>query len=275
MVATRMKIAKPLMFEITAPLGMGLSKGSTGREESVGASYSLNFSVCPSKFSSRQNIYLAPTGEDTGGAMPIEYATKKLRQLTAEIEGSLQFNMRSLPEQEVTDGAKAPIGELSHIPEYSSGDNGHAEFYCIEIGLPENEFRYIRDIFLAGKPPTSITIWTPDVEHGVAPDGSDKVWAVSDVHGTFATIVEFGLAFSTDLPRVGVGIKKTERDEENDAEEITKLKEAILHSREDIQLLCYGQAAMNAAIVGLRKQINVLIAVVIGIAIVMILHFRF
>lgn len=272
MIATRKKTAKSLEFEITAPLAMGLSKGSTWLEESADASFWLRFSVCPLRFPSRQDIYLTPKEEDTDGATEIKYDSKKWRRLTPEIEGSLQFNMRSLADQEATDDTKAPIGILSHGPEYSSADYGHAEFYRIEINLPENEFRQIRDTFLTGKPPTSITIWTPDVEHGAAPDGSDKVWAVWDAHSTFATIVGFALALSTDIPRVGIGLKKTENDEENDAEETAKLKEAILHSREDIQLLCYGQAAMNSAIVGLRKQINVLIAIAIVIAVIVALR---
>ena len=269
MIATRERTAKRLAFKITAPLAMGLSKGSTGFEKSTHASFSLNFSVCPSN---RQTIYLTPKEEDTDSATKIKYNTEKWRRrLTPEIEGSLRFNMRSIADQEAADDAKALIGTLSHDPEYSSADYGHAEFYHIEINLPENEFRQIRDTFLTGKPPTSITIWTPDVEYGLAPDGSDKVWAVSDAHGTFATIVGFALAFSTDIPRVGIGLKKIENDEENDAAENAKLKEAILHSREDIQLLCYGQAAMNSAIVGLRKQINVLIAIVFVIAVIVAL----
>ena len=148
MIATRERTAKRLAFEITAPLAMGLSKGSTGLEESTDASFWLNFSVCPSKFPNRQTIYLTPKEEDTDSATEIKYNTEKWRQLTPEIEGSLRFNMRSIADQEAADDAKALIGTLSHSPEYSSADYGHAEFYHIEINLPENEFRQIRDTFL-------------------------------------------------------------------------------------------------------------------------------
>jgi hypothetical protein len=82
------------------------------------------------------------------------------------------------------------------------------------------------------------------------------------------------LAFSTDIPRVGVGPKKTENEEENEREETAKLKEAILHSREDIQLLCFGQAAINATLTGLRRQVYILIAVGVVIAIITAFRFR-
>ncbi len=73
------------------------------------------------------------------------------------------------------------------------------------------------------------------------------------------------MAVLLDISRAGLGLKKTENEEENDKEETTKLKGAILHSREDIQLLCYRQAGMNAAIAGLRKPINIFIAVVVAV----------
>lgn len=268
MVDARKKTAKRLEFEITAPLAMGLSKGDTELKESNDAAFWLRFSVCPARYPSQQTIYLVPKEAETDDTTRTKYDFQKRRRLTHEVEGSLHFNMRSLADQEASEESKPDIGELSHGPEYSDREYGHAEFYYIEINLPEDEFRQIRDIFLSGKSPTSIAIWTPDVEYDVGPDGSDKVWPVWDAHSTFATIVGFSLALSTDIPRVEIGLKKTE----NDAEETTKHKAAILHSREDIQLLCFGQAAMNAAIIGLRKQISILIGVVIVFAVVASLH---
>lgn len=168
------------------------------------------------------------------------------------------------------------IGTLFHGQAYSSAEYGHNEFYEIEIKIADNDFNQIRDIFLSGKPLTGISIWSPDIEYGDAPDGSDKVWEVeTDTHGTVAKIVGFSLGFSTDIPRVDVGLKKTENEEENEREETAKLKEAILHSREDIQLLCFGQAAMNATLAGLRRQVSILIVVGVVIAIVTAFHLRF
>jgi hypothetical protein len=168
------------------------------------------------------------------------------------------------------------IGTLTYGPAYSGADYGHGEFYNIEINLTEKDFNQLRDIFLSGKPPSAISIWTPDIEYGNAPDGSDKIWeALGTTYGTDAKIVGFSLGFSTDIPRVGVGLKKTETEEESEREETAKIKEAILHSREDIQLLCYGQATMNSSVAGFRKQIDILIAVAVIIAIITALHFRF
>ena len=299
MAATREKIPRPLRFEIEAPLAMGLSKGATWLGQPVDHLLWLRFSVCPAKFPDRQTIYLVPKGaersETTGW---IRYNSKKWRRLTPEIEGSLQISVRPLGSpsretqadaapllvdpsgadlhsntaEEAGDATKPAIGKLGHGPEFSHSEYGHAEFYSIELNLPENEFDRIRDAFLIGKQPSAITIWTPDVEHGLAPDGSDIVWEVWDEHATFATIVGFSMAFSTDLPRVGMGPKKTENEEENEREETAKLKEAILHSREDIQLLCYQQAALNSSVAGLRMQVYILIAVAIVIAIIAALH---
>jgi hypothetical protein len=145
----------------------------------------------------------------------------------------------------------------------------------IEVNLPGNELSQIRDAFLMGRQPIAITIWTPDVEYGVAPDGSQKVWGVRDDVSTFAAIVGFSLALSTDIPRIGVGPKKTENEEEEELEEAAKLREVILHSREDIQLLCYGHAALNSSVAGLRRQIYILIAVAIVIAIIAVFHPKF
>ena len=177
------------------------------------------------------------------------------------------------------DASKEPtstIGTLCHLQAYSSADFGQGESYEIEINITDNDFNQIRDIFPSGKPPSGISVWTPNIEYGNAPDGRDKVWEVeTDTHGTVAKIVGFSLGFSTDIPRVGVGLKKTENEEENEREETAKLKEAILHSREDIQLLCFGQAAMNATLAGLRRQVYILIAVGVVIAIITAFHSRF
>ncbi len=168
------------------------------------------------------------------------------------------------------------VGTLFHVPAHASADYGHAESYKIEINLNESDFNQIRNIFLSGKPPLGISIWTPDVEYGNAPDGSDKIWEICESErSTFARIIGFSLSFSTDIPRVGVGLRKTEDEEEDEREEMTKIKEAILHSREDIQLLCYGQSTLNSSLSGLRKQISIVIAVAIVIAIITVLHFRF
>jgi hypothetical protein len=81
-------------------------------------------------------------------------------------------------------------------------------------------------------------IWTPDLEYGYAPDGSDKIWKVwESKHSTFAKIVGFSLSFSTDIPRVGVGLKKSEDEEENEREEVAKINAiiALIGNRVPIQ----------------------------------------
>jgi hypothetical protein len=86
------------------------------------------------------------------------------------------------------------------------------------------------------------------------------------------------LGFSVDIPRVEIGLKKTENEEEGEREETEKIKTAILHSREDIQLLCYQQAALNTSFSGLRKQIGLLISVAVVIAVIAAIatfHFKF
>jgi hypothetical protein len=277
MTATREKTSRSLSFEITAPLAMGLSMGKAGLDEAEHPSPWLRFSICPSKFPDRQEIWLVPKSEGNEETKRTGFDRKTSRRLTSEIEGSLSFVTRGLAIiEEASDVPTSTIGTLSHGPEYASADYGHPEFYHIEINLNESEFNLIRDIFLSGKPPSGISIWTPDVEYGYASDGSDKTWEVwESKHGTFAKIVGFSLSFSTDILRVGVGLKKSEHEEENEREEMAKIKEAILHSREDIQLLCYGQSALNSSLSGLRKQINIVIAVSIVIAIIAALHFRF
>jgi hypothetical protein len=256
---------------------MGLSRGKTGLDEVEHLSPWLRFSICPPKFPNRQDIWLVPKGEGNEGTTRIEFDHQTWRRLTSEIEGSLSFVTRGLAIiEQASDVPTSTIGTLFHFPALASADFGHAESYNIEINLNESDFNQIRDIFLSGKSPSGISIWTPDVEYGNAPDGSDKIWEVYESkHSTFAKIVGFSLSFSTDIPRVGVGLRKTEDEEENEREETVKIKEAILHSREDIQLLCYGQSALNSSLSGLRKQINIVIVVAIVIAIITALHFRF
>ena len=278
MTATRKKTAKALRFEVTAPLGMGLSKGEAG----LGAfeddlSPWLRFTICPSKFPDRQEIWLVPKDEKRDDTKHLQFDRKTWRRLTPEIEGSLSFVTRGLAIiEETSDVPTSTIGTLFYRPAFDDAEYGYAEFYNIEINLNDKDFNHIRDIFLSGKSPSVISIWTPDVEYGIVPDGSDTVWEVWETkYSTFAKITGFSLAFSMDIPRVGVGLKKTDNEEENEREETDKIKTAILHSREDIQLLCYQQAALNISFGGLRKQINILILVAVVIAIIAAFHFKF
>jgi hypothetical protein len=278
MTTTRKKTAKFLGFEVTEPLAMGFSKGKRGLDESEDhLSPVLRFAIRPLRFPARQQIWLVPKDEKRDETKRIEFDPETWRRLTPEIEGQLIFVTRGLAViEEASDAPTATIGTLSHGPAYKSADYGHAEFYYIEINLNERDFNQIRDIFLSGKSPSGISIWTPDVEYGIAPDGSDIIWEIWETkHSTFAKIVGFDLGFSMDIPRVSVGLKKTENEEESEREETEKVKSAILHSREDIQLLCYQQAALNTSFGGLRKQINILISVAVVIAIIVAFHFKF
>jgi hypothetical protein len=268
--------AKRLEFDVTAPLSMGLAQGKRDFHESDGLSPSLRFTVRPVQFPRRQTIWLAPKGGERDARQRAQFDAKTWRRLTPEIEGSLSFVTRGLGMVNASKEPTTTIGTLSHGQAYSSAEYGHGEFYEIEINITDSDFNQIRDIFLSGKSPSGISIWSPDIEYGNAPDGSDKVWEIeTDSHGTVAKIVGFSLGFSTDIPRVDVGLKKTEGEEENEREETAKLKQAILHSREDIQLLCFGQAALNSSVVGLRRQVYILIAVAIVIAIFTALHLKF
>ena len=53
-------IAAPLRFKITAPIGMGLSKGETRSRKSPDVSPWLRFSLCPPDCPDRQVIFLTP-----------------------------------------------------------------------------------------------------------------------------------------------------------------------------------------------------------------------
>lgn len=278
MTAMVRQTAKRLEFEITAPLSMGLSLGELGNshDSSASLSSSLKFTIIPVQYPRRQDIWLAPKGGEEDARQRIKSNRKTWRLLTPEIEGSLSFVTRSLGMIDASTESTSTIGTLSHGQALLDPSYGHGEFYEIEISITDGDFDQIRGIFLNGKPPSRISIWTPDIEYGIAPDGSDKIWEVeTDTHGTVAKIIGFSLGFSTDIPRVGVGPRKTENEEENEQEQTRNLKEDILRCREGIQALCYGQANINAALAGIRTQVYIIIAVGIIVAIVAALHSKF
>ena len=201
------RTARAIGFEITGTLGMGLSTGEAFASAPREPSWWLTFSICPEKYPSSQEIYLARKEKVQIYDSAKPYREPR-RRLTSEIKGSLQIRVLGLPDLQ-TGGASVAFGELSHGPESKREDFYYAVSYCIQINLPEAEFSEIRNAFLNGKAPTSITVWTPDIEFGFLPDGRDKVWEVWDDHVTYAQITGFSLALSTDIPRVGIGPKKS------------------------------------------------------------------
>jgi hypothetical protein len=259
---------------------MGLTKGDRGQARVENdLSPWVSFTICPQKF--RQDIWLAPKVEEKNKTKRVSFDSKTWRCLTPEIEGSLSFVTGRLAIiEDVSELPTSTIGTLAYSPAFHHAEYGHAESYHIEINLNEKDFNHIRDIFLGGRSPSVITISTPDVEFGNSPNGSEKIWKVLETeYSTYAKITGFSMAFSTDIPRIGgIGLKKTENEEESEREETEKIKTAILHSREDIQLLCYQQAALNTSFGGLRKQMNTLISVAVAIAVVTAIaafHIRF
>lgn len=271
MAATSKKIPRTLGFDIGAPLGMGLLK----EEDKLGKLSTLlpwlKFSLTPLQYPDKQDIWLFYKPEDES---ELKNTDRKRRRLTADIEGSVSFITRRPESNEAGDGeAVSNTGTLSHYPRFDDAQYGHVEFYNIEIRVSEKDLNKIIRRLLSGKPPTRISIVTPDVEYGYAPDGSDAVWEVWETnHGTYARIVHFSLNFSTDIPRVGVGPKRAEDEEEREREQASSVRAAILQSREDIRLLCQQQATMNGALSGLRRQLTSLTCIMLFIAIVVALR---
>lgn len=257
-----------LEFEIIEPLSMGLSLGDRGTwGSSVSVSPWLQFSIAPSKYpASKQNIYIV-SSKDSGSNSPPSIDGKEKKKLSSNIAGNIRFSILPI------DADKSERWSyLTYVPEFSDSEYGHEEFLSMVLNLSENEFAQIRNLFVNGKPPSSISIWTPDVESGYAPDGSDKIWDVSSKREV--TILGFSLNFSIEKPRVLVGIKKTENEQELQAEEEQKLKQAVIESRQDLQLLCYGLSEIKSSLGGLSKQLSTIIVIAILIAIFMAMHLK-
>ena len=173
---------KCLSFVIVEPVSMGLSfgkKGLLGCNHSSWMEFSINVALV------KQAIFLLSPADDTNinindvGSKP--EGTKR-RLLTKEIEGTLW--LRSVSEASPTETESSSIkkessfGCLTYIPKFSSSDYGYNESYVMDVHLPEQELILIRSLFASGKPPSSIYIWTPDVEYGFDSDGSTKYWDV-------------------------------------------------------------------------------------------------
>jgi hypothetical protein len=266
---------KRLSFEVIEPHSMGFSLGRTGLGASDDSPSSwLSFSIVPDKFPVKQNVWLLQTKIDTHAPSESQKSDEpKRRLLTASIKGTLHFRMLSLDPDKAGNRTTVGVGALTYVPEYSSSDYGHNECYEIEVYLPEKEFTLIRSLFVSGKPPSAISIWTPDIAYGVAPDGSDKVWNVGSGFST-ANIVGFSISFSTEIQRIIVGVKKTENETEKNAEDVLKTRQEIIESRHDIQLLCFGLSEVKTTLSSLRKQLNILIVIAAIIALFIAMRFR-
>jgi len=279
-----------LRFDVIEPTGMSLSLGDVGWHESSfeNSTQALVFSIKPCKYPDTQEIWLLSSEEKEANASESNPAEgKQKRRLTAEIEGTLivttkppDFKLRR-PFDSVSKKIKnetAPqtstpcIGYLTYHPELRTpGYRRENEVYQIKVQMPEKEFSQIRGLFASGKPPLTISIDTPDIGYGNSHDGSVKTWDVS--LNQVVDIVGVCIIFSTEAPRVMVGAKKTELELEIQAEEEKQLKRAILESRQDIQLLCYGMYDIKMALGKLHKQFNALFILIVIIAVIFGLHF--
>jgi hypothetical protein len=281
-----------LRFGIIEATGMSLSLGDIGWHESSfdSSSQALGFSIRPCKYpDTHQEIWLVSEKIHKADATETTPAAEDQRRLlTDKIRGALylrkqppEFKPRP-PFDSVSKKIKnktAPrtpipcIGYLTYVPEYLPSewpDKRESEFYEITVSLPEKEFTEIRNLFASGKSPTAITIHTPDIEYGY---GSEtKLWDIS--FNQVADIVGVSIGFSIEAPRVMVGAKKTEDEQEQQAEEEKQLKQAVIESRQDIQLLCYGMYDIKTALGKLQKQLNILIVLIVVIGAFLVLRFK-
>lgn len=186
--------------------------------------------------------------------------------LSSKTPGSLYLQSTKADGKAPDDG---PI--LTWNPEFSSQDHYIAESFSIILHVQEKDFDSIRTLVAAGKPPVKVTIRSPDVESGNAPDGSDKVWRVDT--SPYARVTAYSLGMSVAPQRVLVGSEQTEIDADETAERDAAIHQAILHFREDIQLLRFGQNAINGTLSAIRWQLSALVVLSIVSAALAVLSY--
>ena len=279
-----------LRFDIIESKAMWLHFGDVSCHESSfeNSTQALSFSIKPCVYPDNQEIWLLSTEIKEASALePSSVGEKKERQLTSNIEGNLivktlppEFKLRrpfdsvsQKIENETTPQTPIPcVGHLTYIPGLRiPGERVEKEFYEIKVQLPEKEFIQIRSLLASGKPPLTISIDVSDIEYGNSGDGSVKIWDVN--LNQVVDIVGVSIVFSTEAPRVMVGVKKTELELETEAEEEKQLKQAIIESRQDIQLLCYGVHDIKTMLGEVKRQLNTLVICILGIALIFGLHF--
>lgn len=238
-----------LRFNVGEARSIGFA---TGTEIFLPESPWMSFSLVPADYPSKQIIWMRsddPKNSGTGKETKLERDGKWLWQLTKKTPGTLFLRSVKLGASVKGDGSN-----LSWSPETSGSDYFFEESFGVDLLVPEGDFVDIRALMAAGKPPTKIVVYTPDVASGDAPDGSDKHWQVDTM--SFAKITAFSIEMSVASPMVLIGPAQSENEIEEASQRTEEARLAILHSREDIQLLCFGQATTNALLGMIRWQLN-------------------
>ena len=241
-----------LNFEVSEPKAMGLRNGGADLSDRSW----LTFAVKPPEGFRKQSIWLlsdVPVNAKEGTGTGFKSGTRWKRRLTASTPGTLYLRNAN-PAATDTNGSN-----VSWCHEFSHPEHYQEECYAIEILLPEQEFSDVRNLFAAGKSPATVSVLTSDIGYGNAPDGSDRDWDIGATPNL--KISGYSIGLSVQPSRVLVGPAQTDTEVEHAAERAEEVRLAILHSREDVQLLCLTLANTNAQIATIRWQLNVLIVV--------------
>ncbi len=241
-----------LAFDISEPKTMGLRRGDADLPDSSW----LTFAIKPPTGFREQSIWLlsdipADAQERTGTGF--KSGTRWKRRLTANTPGTLYLRSTYPAIADANGSNVAWCHEFSHPEHYQE------ESYVIEIFLPKQEFADIRDLFASGKPPSTVSVLTSEIGYGNAPDGSDRDWDIGTI--PHLKVCGYSIGMSVEPQRVLVGSAQTDIEVEHAAERAEEVRSAILHSREDIQLLCLTLTNTNMQITKLRWQISILIVV--------------
>lgn len=241
-----------LNFDVSEPKTMGLRRGDADLPDHSW----LAFAIKPPTGFREQSIWLlsdVPEDAKEGTGTGFKSGTRWKRRLTANTPGTLYLRNANSAAADANGSNVAWCHEFSHPEHYQE------ESYSIEIFLPEQEFADVRNLFAIGKPPSIVSVLTSDIDYGNAPDGSDRDW---DIGATpHLKVSGYSIGMSVEPSRVLVGPAQTDIEVEHAAERSEEVRLAILHSREDIQLLCLTLANTNTQIAKLRWQFNVLIVV--------------
>jgi len=244
-----------LRFEVGDARTMGFSNGA---DDFLPEEPWMSFSITPTKdYPDRQIIWMLSDNvkHSTSGS---EQKTERDGQwrwiLTEKTSGTLLLRSAKPGAPLKGDGSN-----VTWFPETSGLDYFSEESYSIDLLVPDHDFNDIRSLLAAGKPPSKVCVYTSDVEFDRAPSGNGREWHVGTT--SFAKVTAFSIGLSVAAPHVFVGLKKTEIEIEDAAERDEQLRQAVLESRQDIQLLCHGLANTNALVNAVRRQSQIQIGV--------------
>lgn len=241
-----------LNFDVSEPKAMRLRRGYADLPDRSW----LTFAIKPPTGFREQIIWLlsdVPVDAKEGTGTGFKSGNRWQRQLTANTPGTLYLHNANPAAADANGSSITWCREVSHSEYYQE------ECYTVEILLPEQEFSDVRNLFASGKPPSTISVDTSDIKYGSAPGGSSREW---DIETTpHLKISGYIIGMSVKPSRVLVGPAQTDIEVEPAAERAEEVRLAVLHSREDIQLLCLTLSKTNMQIAALRWQLNMLIAV--------------